>query len=98
MIPSGRPWPRSATPRSEEHTSELQSPVHLVCRLLLEKKNDCYKYFCVLEYVTANGRLHFHAVQFVWKLRKGIVDVNYGRRVRTCRQSNRLQNTWPDGS
>src|SRR5690348_17995172 len=29
------PWRRS---RSEEHTSELQSPVHLVCRLLLEKK------------------------------------------------------------
>src|SRR5690348_8133932 len=26
--------------RSEEHTSELQSPVHLVCRLLLEKKNE----------------------------------------------------------
>src|SRR5438876_3032977 len=26
------------TARSEEHTSELQSPVHLVCRLLLEKK------------------------------------------------------------
>src|SRR4051794_41680251 len=32
-------WPTGATgPRSEEHTSELQSPVHLVCRLLLEKK------------------------------------------------------------
>src|SRR5690348_18366688 len=33
--------PRRARPlghRSEEHTSELQSPVHLVCRLLLEKK------------------------------------------------------------
>src|SRR5690348_18109538 len=28
-----------SVPRSEEHTSELQSPVHLVCRLLLEKKN-----------------------------------------------------------
>src|SRR5258708_10986137 len=28
-----------ATTRSEEHTSELQSPDHLVCRLLLEKKN-----------------------------------------------------------
>src|SRR5690348_18125330 len=28
-----------AAHRSEEHTSELQSPVHLVCRLLLEKKN-----------------------------------------------------------
>src|SRR3974390_3771372 len=26
--------------RSEEHTSELQSPIHLVCRLLLEKKNN----------------------------------------------------------
>src|SRR5690348_17596841 len=29
---------QSVIPRSEEHTSELQSPVHLVCRLLLEKK------------------------------------------------------------
>src|SRR5690348_17897994 len=28
------------TVRSEEHTSELQSPVHLVCRLLLEKKKQ----------------------------------------------------------
>src|SRR5438876_5021953 len=28
----------TCTARSEEHTSELQSPVHLVCRLLLEKK------------------------------------------------------------
>src|SRR5437763_7422540 len=27
--------------RSEEHTSELQSPRYLVCRLLLEKKNPC---------------------------------------------------------
>src|SRR5437879_10286277 len=27
-------------PRSEEHTSELQSPMYLVCRVLLEKKND----------------------------------------------------------
>src|SRR5438876_215032 len=30
--------PSGASTRSEEHTSELQSPVHLVCRLLLEKK------------------------------------------------------------
>src|SRR5258708_31350963 len=28
--------------RSEEHTSELQSPDHLVCRLLLEKKNKVH--------------------------------------------------------
>src|SRR5690348_17664685 len=30
--------------RSEEHTSELQSPVHLVCRLLLEKKKKKTKF------------------------------------------------------
>src|SRR2546422_8377002 len=30
------------TPRSEEHTSELQSRLHLVCRLLLEKKKKIY--------------------------------------------------------
>src|SRR5215216_7408850 len=34
-----RPWAWPTSPwRSEEHTSELQSPDHLVCRLLLEKK------------------------------------------------------------
>src|SRR5438876_8974451 len=32
--------------RSEEHTSELQSPVHLVCRLLLEKKK-CERLLCI---------------------------------------------------
>src|SRR5438034_2466116 len=36
-----RRWPpRPACPRSEEHTSELQSHSDLVCRLLLEKKNE----------------------------------------------------------
>src|SRR2546426_7022224 len=49
-IPSNRPRldrsemlysssPVRRDPRSEEHTSELQSPCNLVCRLLLEKKN-----------------------------------------------------------
>ena len=33
------------TQRSEEHTSELQSPDHLVCRLLLEKKNNDFHDF-----------------------------------------------------
>src|SRR5207253_10661809 len=33
-----RPFVTSASTRSEEHTSELQSRGHLVCRLLLEKK------------------------------------------------------------
>src|SRR5256884_1108320 len=32
--------PGTADRRSEEHTSELQSRLHLVCRLLLEKKNN----------------------------------------------------------
>src|SRR2546422_6800467 len=56
ISPSGSPasWPSSAnlsavsgvceagfsTTRSEEHTSELQSRLHLVCRLLLEKKKQ----------------------------------------------------------
>src|SRR5687768_18473780 len=44
-----RSWPRRAgrpRPRSEEHTSELQSRLHIVCRLLLEKKkkNKCIKH------------------------------------------------------
>src|SRR5205807_5705069 len=39
---SGRPmsWPTNTSLRSEEHTSELQSPCNLVCRLLLEKKKN----------------------------------------------------------
>src|SRR5258708_14361460 len=48
-----RPWPRptafrtsrcASSCRSEEHTSELQSPDHLVCRLLLEKKKQRREY------------------------------------------------------
>src|SRR5258708_28260662 len=34
-----------AVARSEEHTSELQSPDHLVCRLLLEKKKNIFMMF-----------------------------------------------------
>src|SRR5437879_13861765 len=38
---SARRWAgRRALVRSEEHTSELQSPMYLVCRLLLEKKKN----------------------------------------------------------
>src|SRR2546429_4555701 len=35
-------WNTGEWLRSEEHTSELQSRLHLVCRLLLEKKNTLY--------------------------------------------------------
>src|SRR5437762_9347394 len=34
---------RGNDPRSEEHTSELQSPMYLVCRLLLEKKKKQHR-------------------------------------------------------
>src|SRR5258708_31626495 len=49
-VPEGFSWSLQLGPdargvglevRSEEHTSELQSPDHLVCRLLLAKKNIC---------------------------------------------------------
>src|SRR3712207_6918331 len=44
--------PRAGAPRSEEHTSELQSRQYLVCRLLLEKKNSLIiahnDFYCIL--------------------------------------------------
>src|SRR5256885_3501875 len=52
--PESRPTESCARPtavrhRSEEHTSELQSPCNLVCRLLLEKKKTDYR----------AGRVHY---------------------------------------
>src|SRR3712207_8989087 len=45
-VPRGRStvsfFPTTPTGRSEEHTSELQSRQYLVCRLLLEKKNNIH--------------------------------------------------------
>src|SRR5437762_6850253 len=49
MRGSHRAPPLSGAERSEEHTSELQSPMYLVCRLLLEKKNK-----------SNSGRCTFH--------------------------------------
>src|SRR2546429_1973623 len=46
--------------RSEEHTSELQSRLHLVCRLLLEKKNKLHTPLtdpkCITQLVDQSGR------------------------------------------
>src|SRR2546422_3643272 len=39
-VAAGAVVPSSGASRSEEHTSELQSRLHLVCRLLLEKKKN----------------------------------------------------------
>src|SRR5256885_11248488 len=56
----GCAW-RGMAPRSEEHTSELQSPCNLVCRLLLEKKKQLticihrkflYDHLALLHHVT----------------------------------------------
>src|SRR3712207_7636106 len=51
---SDRSGPRTRTPRprSEEHTSELQSRQYLVCRLLLEKKKNIFS--LALSYKSAN--------------------------------------------
>src|SRR5437660_8071935 len=46
-----RPAPFSAKGRSEEHTSELQSRGHLVCRLLLEKKKASATTYISTEYL-----------------------------------------------
>src|SRR5689334_24781178 len=40
VLQAAQPAQAAAAPRSEEHTSELQSQFHLVCRLLLEKKKN----------------------------------------------------------
>src|SRR6267143_5998261 len=44
---AGFPACRDPPARSEEHTSELQSQFHLVCRLLLEKKNIIYIHYVI---------------------------------------------------
>src|ERR1041385_8422880 len=46
-----------AIARSEEHTSELQSRLHLLCRLLLEKKKKTKKYLTDLESCRASAAL-----------------------------------------
>src|SRR5258708_23074118 len=51
--------------RSEEHTSELQSPDHLVCRLLLEKKKFTYLYEYVL-YPRFYSLLFLHVLSVVF--------------------------------
>src|SRR6266516_7431301 len=66
--PSGRPiWPsptpaEAELPRSEEHTSELQSPYDLVCRLLLEKKKKKKKLHILYKKKTKK-QLYFHKTQ-----------------------------------
>src|SRR5438309_6265288 len=60
---------QAAARRSEEHTSELQSQFHLVCRLLLEKKKK--KQLYALE--TVNYRLHKYANVSVQELHNNLL-------------------------
>src|SRR5207245_9915651 len=91
-----------STLASHTHVPSHPYPLSLhdalpICRKANDSHADCYQYFCVPEYGTANGRLHFHAVHFMRTLPTGSVDPNFGRRVRNRRQLNSLQNTWPYG-
>src|SRR5256885_5080507 len=51
---------RKGNQRSEEHTSELQSPCNLVCRLLLEKKKKIVENFIPLNGMNRNTIAHIH--------------------------------------
>src|SRR2546426_2535992 len=51
--------------RSEEHTSELQSPCNLVCRLLLEKKKKNLLVHPLLQLVPAHAHAMFHGLHDV---------------------------------
>src|SRR5258708_22657801 len=52
------PAPCPPSPRSEEHTSELQSPDHLVCRLLLEKKKKNNEQTLFIQHRTSHQLPH----------------------------------------
>src|SRR5438034_6485026 len=66
-------WRRTSPPRSEEHTSELQSHSDLVCRLLLEKKKNemtlVHKLYLINSSIGHNNlcttKVVFHRTQLV---------------------------------
>src|SRR5690242_21286648 len=60
--------------RSEEHTSELQSHVNLVCRLLLEKKNTAREYKLNAEMFDKTTRVQYRSLQ-------GQAPATYGRTI-----------------
>src|SRR5436305_12015596 len=59
--------------RSEEHTSELQSRPHLVCRLLLEKKK---KYDQPLDYTIIQHEITLHEVLFAFMANKKTINIS----------------------
>src|SRR2546430_9946105 len=89
IMPGGGTAPIASLPRSEEHTSELQSQSNLVCRLLLEKKKSKCS-------ASASGTEPPDGVEFMvastmsmqststWRIR---------RRPRSCAVTHRLHRT-----
>src|ERR1039458_1261269 len=82
-----RYWWCWGVPRSEEHTSELQSLRHLVCRLLLEKKNAAVQQSEALRVGTR--AVVDRAVDPARRLRKG--KCSSGKLVRGGRKAQRLE-------
>src|SRR5690348_17747551 len=76
--------PRLVPIRSEEHTSELQSPVHLVCRLLLEKKKNRLRLIIAYAIHRDGGPNHRHHRLRVLRtpclLYTGVVEIPYIQR------------------
>src|SRR5256885_2785542 len=72
--------------RSEEHTSELQSPCNLVCRLLLEKKKICCCVYCVFSAVTLKASCCCASTAFVGRA----VEKDSSPNVATVKLSRRI--------
>src|SRR2546430_12811584 len=69
--------PTATSPRSEEHTSELQSQSNLVCRLLLEKKKRTRKRDVVLRPQTSSWRQCARASLLAWSHLLGEAQSDY---------------------
>lgn len=88
-----------------ENETALRDHFRNVGRLVLKAEgrpvkdsfDDCFQYFCVPEYGSQKGRLHFHAVYFMRTLPLGSRDPNIGLRLRTRRQLSTLSGVWPYG-
>src|SRR5258708_25503140 len=65
VSPESLEFMRSRKLRSEEHTSELQSPDHLVCRLLLEKKKKKITIYTTLKTLYKDDAQHSTGTGFL---------------------------------
>lgn len=62
-----------------------------------ESFSDCFQYFCVPEYGTLEGRLHFHVIYIMRTLPFGCTDPNVRAVFRNKRAISALSGTWPFG-